>query len=330
VTDISPALVGLFNSIVAGTAQNWCSFDLYTITLAGGSVLKFTTADFDINCGSGTSYVGLPQPSGRYLSGGVRVDQDPKKGSKTQAHWKTGLDTDTWVVVLMPRPVDPVTGAAFPDQIGNVPFTQAASGGALDAADFQVDRAYFSTVPTWPMPPGGAVPLGTKTIFAGVVAEVDTTDLVVALTVNDYRSLFTIQMPLHFYQAQCRHTLYDTGCNASGNMNQASFAVAGVVGGGSTQGQILAPGLATPAGSGTYALGTVIMTSGLNNGFSRTVSQWAAGVLSLVNPFPFALIAGDTFNAYPGCDWQFSTCGAFANSANFGGQPFIPPPETMA
>ena len=315
-SDISPALQQLFNNIVSGANKTWCDFDLYTITLAGGGVLYYTTADFDISANGNL-----------YSAGGVRIDQDPNKGTKTQAHWKLGLDTDTWVVIFMPRPVDPVSGAAFPDQIGNVPWIQAASGGALDSADFQVDRAYFSAMPTWPMPPGGQVPLGTKTIFAGIVAEVDTSDLVVVVTVNDYRSLLALSMPIHNYQAQCRHTLFDVGCTLS----RSTYAVNGTAGAGSSQSTIVAGGLATPGGSGTYALGTLTMTSGLNNGFSQTIKDWNAPNLDLVVPFPFAITAGDTFSAAPGCDWSLGAggCGGFSNTANYGGTPFIPPPESV-
>jgi len=75
-------------------------------------------SDFDIQ---GVSASGLVNGF-TYSSFGLRVDQ---KGS-TQAHWKLGLDTDTWTLVLMPGPFDPITGATFPDTIGNVPWLQAA------------------------------------------------------------------------------------------------------------------------------------------------------------------------------------------------------------
>jgi len=71
------------------------------------------------------------------------------------------------------------------------------------------------------------------------------------------------------------------------------------------------------------------MTGGLNATFQRTIKSWdGAATLSVTPPFPFAVAAGDTFTAYPGCDKLAATCALFANSANFGGQPNIPPPET--
>lgn len=310
---ILPALQTLFNNIVE-TGAEWYDCDLYTITLFTGQVLRFTTGDFDVSWNGNT-----------YPTGGVKVDQ---KESKVQAHWKIGFDVDTWMVVFMPRPVDPVTGALFPDKVGNVPWLQAAHSGTFDSADFQVDRAFFSSIPTWPMPPGGAVPLGTRTIFAGIVAQVDCSDLSANFTVNDYRSLLSISMPRHYFQSPCRFNLFGPGCNTNG-LARSTFAVNGTAGAGSTQANIVAPTLAAPGGSGTYALGTVVMTSGLNNGFSATVQSWDGTNLSLVQPLPFEVIAGDTFSAAPGCDLSLASCTAFGNTQNFGGTPFIPTPEVV-
>lgn len=314
----TPALIALFNNYVAGLGGLHVA-RLYTVTMAGGGVQRFTDADFDI-FGNATSAL---VNGFTYSSGGVRVDQE---GSKTLAHLKIGTDTDTWTLVLMPRPFDLVTGVTFPDTIGSVPFLQALQNGAWDAADVQVDEAYFSAIPTWPMPPAGAVPVGCRTIFAGQVAEVDTTNAVAIVTVNDYRSLFSISMPRHFYQAQCRHTLFDAGCQLSA----ASYAINGAASNGSTQGVIVAQGLAAPQGSGTYQLGRIVFTSGQNATFQRTIKAWdGAFTLSLLNPLPFAVAPGDTFTVYPGCNKQLTTCEAFGNQINYGGQPYIPPPETQ-
>lgn len=324
----SPALVTLINEVIAGTAAMY-DFDLYTVTDFAGNVYRFTTADFDINCGSGTNFGGLSQPSGKYPSGGVRIDQ---KASKTQAHWKVGLDADQWVVVLMPRPFDLVTGAANPDTIGSLPFLQALNAGAWDAADVQVDRAYFSSLPTWPMSPGGAVPVGTITIFAGLVGEVDT-DTTATVVINDYRSLTSFSMPRRYFQGMCRHMLFDAGCNANGNMNRSSFAVSGAAGAGSTQSTIVASGNLTPpsGSSGTFTLGTLQFTSGLNANFWAFIVQWDDGrTLSLLEPLPFAVSPGDTFVAYPGCDKTAASCADFNNTPQFGGEPYIPVPETLA
>jgi uncharacterized phage protein (TIGR02218 family) len=324
----TPALINLINGAIAGTAPPPVDFDLYTVTDFAGNVYRYTTADFDINCGTGTNYGGLPQPSGLYSSSGVRVDQ---MDNKTQAHWKTGLDADQWVVVMMPRLTDLATGALYPDKVGSLPFLQALQAGAWDAADVQVDRAYFATLPTWPMPPGGAIPLGTITIFAGMVAEVDVAGPAAVLTINDYRALASFNIPRNYYEGACRHMLFDAGCNFNGNVSRAAFAVNATVGAGSAQAQILAPGIATPGGSKTYTLGTLQMTSGLNENFWAFIVKWdGEATLSLLVPLPFAVAPGDTFTAYPGCDKTETSCSAFNNLLQFGGEPAIPVPETAS
>ena len=312
---------------MAGLMQ-LCFFDLYTIVTASGLVIQFTTADFDINCGSGTSYAGLAYPQGVYSSNGVRVDQ---KASKTQAHWKRGLDSDQWTVVVMPRPFDLITNVEFPDMIGSVPWLEAAQAGALDAADVQVDRAYFFRTPVHPMPQGGQVPAGTLTIFAGLMAEVDTTDTVAVLTIQDYRSLLSFSMPRHYFQGMCRHQLYDAGCNANGNMNRAVFASDATAANTSTQSQIVASApLSTPGGSGTFTLGQLQFTSGLNIRQWGFVVTWdGSATLNLLVPMPFAVAAGDAFTVYPGCDKTQTQCTAFNNYPQFGGESYIPVPETI-
>lgn len=317
---LNPALVALFNGYLA-SSNGLHMQRLYTFQLAGGGSIRLTDADFDI-LGNNLISPNAALVNGQlYSSGGVRVDQ---KQSKTQAHLKVGTDTDTWTVVFMPRPVDLVTGAAFPDTIGSVPFLEACQGGAFDAADLQVDEAYFSGVPTWPMPPGGLKPVGCKTIFAGEVAEIDNSSLFSVFTINDYRSLLTLQVPLQFYQGQCRFTLFDAGCQ----LPAASFAINGTVSAGSTQATIIANGLPKPQGSGTYQLGRMVFTSGLNAGFQRTIKSWDGSfTLGVLNPFSFDIAAGDTFTVYPGCNKLLTTCALFNNTINYGGQPFIPAPE---
>jgi uncharacterized protein/uncharacterized protein DUF2163 len=312
---MKPASQALINLINAWSPINPVTYwDCYTITLFGGGQMFFTTAPFDISFGGTT-----------WSSKLVRIDQ---KTSKVLAHWKTGLDNDTWVVVLMPRQFDQITNTAFPDKIGSVPWIQAARSGALENATVLVQRAYFAGMPTLPLPAGVAVPVGLLTIFYGLMGEVDTTDTMVVLTINDFRVLLQTQMPYRLYRASCQHTLFDADCNHDGNMNAAAFANAGTALVGSTQGLIVTS-LGRPAGSGTYSLGRVQMTSGLNAGFWRMIANWdGVSSFSLTNPFPFTIAAGvDTFTAYPGCDKQEPTCTAFGNHANFDGEPDIPSPE---
>lgn len=282
--------------------------DLYTITTVQGPVLRYTSADSDIAYGGNT-----------WSSKSVRIDTDK---SKAVAHWKVGLDVDTWQVVLFPRARDDVTGAAYPDQIGSVPWLAAACGGALSGAVVTVDRAYL---PAWYTPEGNPFPpTGVLRIFAGRVAEVDLGRSGAVLTINSHLELLNVQMPRNLFQAGCRHTLFDGGCT----LVAASYAVSGTAGSGSTRATIFS-GVSAPAGSGTYTLGRLVFTSGLNAGYGRSIRSWATGIALIpIAPFPFNVAPGDAFTAYPGCDKQLSTCQTFGNQVNFGGQPFIPAPET--
>jgi uncharacterized phage protein (TIGR02218 family) len=226
----------------------------------------------------------------------------------------------------MPRPFDLVTGETFPDKIGPLPWAQAAMGGVFDAADFQVDRAYFASMPTWPMPPGGAVPVGTWTIFAGPVAEVDPMDNSVVMVASDYKSLLSVSAPVDFFGSGCRHTLFDSGCTLSA----ATFMQSTTAAAGSTQQVIVTSGLTPPVGSsGTFMLGKVTFTAGANAGFSATVSDWDGTNLSLLQQLPCAVATGDAFDVWPGCRLNQADCTAFGNLANYGGEPSIPAPETV-
>ncbi len=257
-----------------------------------------------------------------YRANTVKVDNT---GSPRLAHWKRGLDVDSTTVALMPRLADPISGAAYPDLIGSVPFIAAARGGALDGADIQIDRAFFNS---WPQPYSSPInPVGTIMIFAGTPVEVDTTDTMVVLTINDYRQLLQNKFPRVHFQLQCTHTLYDVGCTLS----SANFSKNGVCDSTSTRQTIVSNSDIAASGSGTFTLGKLTFTSGLNSGFSRTIRLWTAPrTFALLNPVPFTVSAGDTFAVFPGCDKQSSTCTAFGNIANFGGQPFIPDLTTAA
>jgi hypothetical protein len=288
--------------------------DLYSFNLVGGGTLRYCTADIDL------AYSGTVWPHA-----GPLIDNER---SKSKAHWKRGLDVDTWQVVFAPRNVDPVTGAVYPDQIGNQPWLAAARAGALDGATVLVDRAYLAGWPAFPLPAGGAAPpTGVVNIFTGRVAALDIGRTACVVSVNSHLELLGVAMPRNLFQAGCRFTLFDVGCTLSA----ASFAEPGVVAAGSTPRTIVNSVNLTPPvfGGGTYALGRVVMTSGQNSGFQRMIRSWDGfKTLTLLAPFYFPLSAGDSFTAYPGCDKSMAACTQFNNLANFGGTPFIPSPET--
>lgn len=312
--DSSP---GALEAYLATRPRVMVACDLYTFKLVGGAtVLHYATGDIDVQ---------IPSPLTSWSSKGVRFDVS---GNKALGHWKVGLDTDTWSVQAMPRISDPVAGS-YPDLIGGQPFLSAIRAGALSGADVQVDRAFFTSWPT--LPAAYATPIGIVTIFYGRVAEVTAGRTAAAISINSHLELLGIQMPRNLFQAPCAHTVFQPGCNVSGSLPAASFAVSGTAV--SCVGNTLDATIAAPSGSGTYALGRIAFTSGANNGFSIGVRSWLAGspaLLTLMKPPPFPVANGDTFTAYPGCDKQFATCTLFGNTGNFGGETEIPAPEVAS
>lgn len=319
----STALTALLNA--AGGQQPLIQYDLYNFNLAGGGTLLYSTADFPITASSSTIWNAPAIGGGTLWYSGMTWLPGPfdDETTKATAHWKVGLDSDTWQIKIAPRAFDPVTGATFPDTIGSTPWLAAVRAGLLDGADIIVSRAYFSSMPTWPIPAGGAVPVGTVIIFRGVMGEVDASSSAAYLNISDYRSLLTQNMPRNLYQASCPHRLFDSRCTlAASSYTGTSSAQAG-----STQTNILCSGLTAPGGSGTYTLGTIKFTSGLNSGITRAISLWSPPYLIPLQPFPFSISTGDAFSVTAGCDKQMSTCANFGNLANFGGEPYIPIPE---
>lgn len=295
---------------------NFVFADLYQFTLTTGQILRYATADVDIVY------------AGNTFSCALFFDQ---LSSKATGHWKTGLDVDTWQVYVMPVDVEPVTGAAFPVKIGNTPWMAAVAAGALTGAVVSVHRAYW---PSWPQPWSSPLPAhsdgsGTFVLvdyFAGRTAAVDCMRNQAVVSINSWLDQFSLMMPRNTWQAPCRWTLFDAGCQ----LVQATFAVTGTAIGGSTQTSIATVGLGKAADY--FALGQVTMTSGLNSGFRRMVKAFDGTTMSLIAPFPFTLLSGDTFTAYPGCNKVLlGDCTTkFSNALNFGGQDLIPTPESAS
>jgi hypothetical protein len=305
---------GALAAFVAGKPQGAFLCDLYTFMLIGGlnggQPLLYTTADVDVV----VPYGGGPVT---YSSQQAYFDQ---LSNKAYGHWKIGLDVDTWQVIVAPSPNA---------MIGSQPFLAALRAGALDGAVVAIDRAFFDNRGAGMAQGSGAIsPLGVVNIFTGRVAEVDLGRSNAVISVNSHLELLGINMPRNLYQAGCRWTLFDAGCTLSA----AAFAVNGTIASAAASGiNPISVTIGAPSGSGNYALGRMAMTGGANAGFSRSIRSWAPGTpasFQLMAPFPFALAPGDSFTAYPGCDKQLSTCGAFANQIHFGGMPFIPAPET--
>lgn len=322
---------GALAAFLAGRPSSVILCDLYTFALAGslngGAPLLYATADVDIEVpyaagkaliNSGPPLATAPLAAGKttWSSQLVYFDQ---LYNKAYGHWKIGLDVDTWQVICTPSPQA---------KIGNQPFLAALRAGALDGAVVAVDRAFIDNRDGTAYAPT-LTPLGVVNIFTGRVAEVDLGRSNAVISINSHLELLDQNMPRNLCQAGCRWALFSAGCG----LNAAAYAPGGAVTSlPAANSNLLSVNLdiPKPPGSGTYALGHMVMVAGANAGYSRSIRSWIPGspaTFTLMAPFPFAMTVGDRFLSYPGCDKQESTCIAFGNLANFGGMPFIPSPE---
>lgn len=287
--------------------------DLYTITTVSGVTLTYTTGQMDVLVGATL-----------YQSNWIAIDE---VNNKSLAHWKTGFDVDTWQVRFKPLAVDPVTGNPYPAKIGGQPWLAAIAAGVLEGATVSIDRAYW---PAWPA--AGTYPFVPQyvlsKIFYGRVAQSDIYRQEANLTFESFLAILDNPMPRNLWQQHCRHTLYDAGCT----LNQASYGTSGTVTAVPAISLFAANLAAELRGSGTAALGQVLFTSGANAGLRQHVTAYShvglAAAFMLIRPMAFPIAIGDTFTAYPGCTKTQAACSSFGNLANYGGQSYIPAPET--
>ena len=198
----SPALIALLSS-----ANQFIMADLYTITLVGGSVLRYSAASTPISANGYTFALG------------------PKfERSKTEV--VIGTQVDELEVRIYTDPTD---------LIGGVPFLQAAWQGQLDGALLQLERAF--------MPTYGDTSPGTVVLFAGRVSDIDCTRTGIDLKCRSHLELLNIQMPRRLWQSSCTHTFGDPMCQFDRSSMQLTFAAEP----GSTQAQVATSVDPTPA-----------------------------------------------------------------------------------
>lgn len=265
--------------------------DLWTITPAGGSALRYTTADRDIVYGGNT-----------FSAGGPFV-------SRTQIKWATGLTVDALDLDLAVLPTHLYMGT---------PLLQAIAAGMLDGARVQLERLI--------MPSFGDTSLGSVILFAGNVADVTELGRTHAkLQVRSRLELLNNPLPRNLYQASCGRTLFDAGCT----LTKASFGTAATVASGSTALLINAT-LAQATGYfdlGTITFTSGV--NGGASATVKKYTNGSPSTILLHVPLPNAPAIGDAFSIYAGCDKLQATCNTkFSNAIHFDGKRFVPVPET--
>lgn len=120
------------------------------------------------------------------------------------------------------------------------------------------------------------------------------------------------------YQKSCPHVLYSAPCGVNAATSKVSKSVSSV------------SGLnVTLADMGAYAdghfAGGYVEWEQSPGVFERRAITAQVGAVVSINFQLVGLTAGNTLTVYPGCDHTISTCNSkFANSANYGGMPYIP------
>lgn len=172
----SPALMSLL------TEQNrYFMADCYTLTLPGGAVLRYTSADADLNVDT-RLFLGNHTPL--FERGRTRTVR--------------GLEVDS---------LDLTIYAGTAHTVNGVPWLQAIAAGALDNARIELERAFAAG-------PGSAI-VGTLQLFSGRVSDSTIGSAEARLTVRSDLELLNLRFPRNLYQAGCLNLLFDTGCAVS-------------------------------------------------------------------------------------------------------------------
>lgn len=287
------ALVAFLNS-----AKQVYMADLFTITLTGGSVLRYTSADVAVY---------LPGVAG--IFGGLArtwaIGPVIKRGVTKVA---VGIAVNTLDVTLAADQSITVNG---------VPLLPFIASGGLDGARFELNRA-FAADPGSPW-------IGVLRLFVGRVSEVPRASRYeAALSIASDSELLNVMIPRNVYQPGCANTLFDGTCG----MSKTAAAVTATATATSASRTVFATGLAQAAGY--FSLGWAVGVTGANAGIGRTIKLFSGGSITTIQPWPAGIAAGDTFTVYPGCDKTQATCNTkFSNLARFRGHPYVPAPETV-
>jgi uncharacterized phage protein (TIGR02218 family) len=268
--------------------------DLWTITLADGAVLRWTSADVPIAAGGETYSCGPV-----ITRGGTRLTST--------------LEVDTLDVTFG------VGGpAGSPVSLGGVPLPHAAAAGAFDGAGVKLERAFMVT---W----GTAA--ATVHLFEGRVAGVEPRHTEVAVQVKSLLEILDAKWPRGLYQPACNHRLYGQGCGA----DRAAVTASGVADGGA-RARIDWPN-AAPAGyyeQGVIAFTSgantgerrTVKTSGPAGVtvFPPFAHPVRTGDAFTIAPGCTKTRAGEPGDARP-------SCAEHGGLAHFRGFPYVPPPE---
>ena len=291
-------------------ATTYVRADLYTFTLNGGGVLRYTSANAPVT--TSITVAGVSQGPFTWNVGPPISDEGVQSSRGVNA---ASVD----ITINGGTGVWTVAGEDILDFI---------EGFGLDGAAIRIDRAW---APDWPTMFGSG-PIGTHCRFSGLFSEAkELGETQAVVTVQDPRSVLTTQYPAEVYSTSCLNTFGDANCG----VNVAALTQSGTVTGVGGQ---LTFAMNLVVADGYFTLGVVTFTSGTNAGVSRSIKYSSAGNngVMLTAPLPAEPTVGDAFTISPGCSLSLSSttpsgCQQWQPSTwaeRFRGQPFVPPPTT--
>lgn len=263
--------------------------DLFTITLSGSAVIRYTSADVAVVVNALTYAVGPVITRGNTkLAVGIAVDS-----------------------------LDVTLAADVSVTINSVPLLQFIASGGFDGARLALDRA-FSSAP-------GAAWVGMLPLFQGRVSDTSISRYEASLTINSDSELLNVMVPRNVYQPGCGNTLFDAACAvskagraAAATATSATDATKTTFGTGLVQAtNYFALGFAVGVTGANAGVGRTIKA--FANGVIQTIQPWPQAV-AVGNTFTVYPGCDKT---------QATCQSKFSNLARFRGHPYIPAPESI-
>lgn len=280
--------VGALATFLNSTTQVYMA-DLFTFTLSGGVVIRYTSADVPVTVNGNTYALGPVITRGNTkLAVGISVDS-----------LDLTLEADTSVTV------------------NTVPLLQFIANGGLDGARLSLARAFAAG-------PGSAW-VGSLGLFSGRLSDIQVSRYSASLAINSDSELLNVMVPRNVYQPGCGNTLFDGACGLS----KAAFAAAATAMSGTDATKtVFATDLAqadTYFALG-FAVGVTGANAGVSRtvrafaaGAIVTIQPWPQAVAI---GDTFTVYPGCDKQ-------QGTCSGKYANLPKFRGHPYIPAPETI-
>ena len=264
--------------------------DLYTFKLTNGTVLRFTSADFDI------------------IHNGNLFSKNNAGLKRSRMTWETGLSVDDITLEFYPD---------SDDRLGDVSLVEAFRNGSFDGAALQLDIAFYTE--GW-----DATPQVLEKQFVGNIDVDEIGGSYIKASAKSLTELLNVAFPSHVYQASCSHTLFGQGCG----LNKANFSETAYVLSNSTKKQLNCQ-LKKPMGYYQCGVVTFQTGRNANVKKSVKIHETGILTLSTPLQYTPAIgdkfvVSAGCDKSIGTCHNKFN------NKANFSGTPFVPKADTTA